>query len=90
MWAGGPVGSVVGRILDPMNSRSVAQRRHLPSSPFNAQPEPTIEQFAVGDRVAHDAYGLGRIVGEESAAVAVDFGSHRVRVPSPFHKLTKL
>jgi hypothetical protein len=73
-----------------MNSRSAHQRRHLSSSPFNAQPEPEIEQFAVGDRVVHDKYGLGRVVGQEDAAVAVDFGSHQVRVASPFHKLTKL
>ncbi len=44
----------------------------------------------MGDRVVHDKYGLGRIVGQEEAAVAVDFGSHQVRVVSPFHKLTKL
>jgi hypothetical protein len=73
-----------------MNSRSAAQRRHLASSPFNVQPEPVIEQFTLGDRVVHDKYGLGRIVGKEDAAVAVDFGDHQVRVPSPFHKLTKL
>jgi hypothetical protein len=73
-----------------MKPRSAAQRRHLSSSPFNARPEPVVEQFAVGDRVTHDKYGLGRIVGEEGAAVSVDFGSHQVRVVSPFHKLTKL
>lgn len=44
----------------------------------------------MGDRVVHDKYGLGRVVGQEDAAVAVDFGSHQVRVASPFHKLTKL
>lgn len=49
-----------------------------------------IEIFTVGDRVTHDTHGLGRIVGREDAAVAVDFGSHRVRVTSPFAKLTKL
>ncbi len=42
------------------------------------------------DRVTHDTYGLGRIVGEEVAAVIVDFGSRQVRIASPFHKLTKL
>jgi hypothetical protein len=73
-----------------MNTRSAAQRRHLSSSPFNAQPQRPIERFAVRDRVTHDKYGLGVIVGEEEAAVTVDFGSHRVRVPSPFQKLTKL
>lgn len=76
--------------MEVMKTRSGAQRRHLPSSPFNAQPTPVIERFEVGDRVTHDKYGLGTIVGEEVAAVAVDFGSHQVRVTSPFHKLTKL
>lgn len=73
-----------------MTPRSAAQLRHLASSPFNARPEPAIERFALGDRVAHDAYGVGLVVGEEGAAVSVDFGSHQVRVTSPFHKLTKL
>lgn len=49
-----------------------------------------MEEFAVGDRVTHDTYGLGRIVAQEEAAVTVDFGSHQVRVASPFSKLTKL
>lgn len=79
-----------GRILVPMSSRSPAQRRHLPSSPFNARPERVIEEFAVDDRVTHDAHGLGRIVGVEGAAVTVDFGSHQLRVVSPFNKLTKI
>lgn len=73
-----------------MNSRSAAKRRHLPSSPFHSQPERPVEQFAVEDRVTHDTYGLGRIVGQDEAAVTVDFGAHRVRIPSPFRKLTKL
>jgi hypothetical protein len=81
---------VRGRILGVMNSRSAAKRRHLPSSPFHSQPERPVEKFAVEDRVTHDTYGLGRIVGQEEAAVTVDFGSHRVRIPSPFQKLTKL
>jgi DNA helicase-2/ATP-dependent DNA helicase PcrA len=73
-----------------MKTRSAAQRRHLASSPFQNQPAPAIELFAVGDRVTHDKYGLGRVVGEEDAAVIVDFGSDRVRIASPFTKLTKL
>lgn len=73
-----------------MTTRSGAQRRHLPSSPFKAEPARRIEQFSVDDRVTHDEFGLGRVVGEEEAAVTVDFGSSRVRVVSPFHKLTKL
>jgi hypothetical protein len=73
-----------------MKPRSAARRRHLPNSPFNADPPPAVERFAVGERVTHDKYGLGRIVGEEEAAVVVDFGSLQVRVASPFDKLSKL
>ncbi len=73
-----------------MKSRSAASRRHLASSPFKPDPAPDIEEFRVGDRVSHDAYGLGRVVGVEDAAVAVDFGSQQVRITSPFHKMTKL
>ena len=67
-----------------------ALRRHLPSSPFNNQVAPTIEKFGVEDRVTHDTYGLGRVVNREDEAVTVDFGSHRVRITSPFPKLAKL
>jgi hypothetical protein len=73
-----------------MSTRSTAQRRHLPSSPFKPEPEPVIELFALADRVTHDEYGLGRVVGQEATAVTVDFGSCTVRIISPFRKLTKL
>lgn len=73
-----------------MTTRSAAQRRHLSSSPFKADPEPVIEQFATQDRVTHDEYGLGTVVALEDAAVTVDFGACRVRLTSPFRKLTKL
>ena len=73
-----------------MKTRSQAQQRHLSSSPFPVQAAPPVERFTVDDRVTHDTYGLGRIVGEEAAAVTVDFGSYRVRIVSPFAKLTKL
>jgi hypothetical protein len=49
-----------------------------------------VEQYAVGDRVTHDAHGLGRVVGEEDDAVIVQFGPEHVRVRSPYSKLTKL
>ena len=65
-------------------------RRHLPSSPFRPDPEPTIEEFALNDLVSHDSYGMGRVVHVDAAAVAVDFGTQTVRIPSPFHKLAKL
>lgn len=73
-----------------MKTPSRPQRRFLPGSPFNPPPRAAIERFAVRDRVTHDKYGLGRIVGEEDGAVTVDFGSHLVRIPSPFDTLTKL
>ena len=73
-----------------MTTRSGPQRRYLPNSPFKAPPEPVIERFSVHDRVTHDVHGLGRVVAEEAAAVTVDFGSHTVRLTSPFRKLTKL
>jgi hypothetical protein len=73
-----------------MTTRSGAQRRHLASSPFKAQPEPVIEQFAVDDLVSHDLYGLGRITGVEAGAVTVDFGTQAVHIVSPYSKLEKL
>ncbi len=65
-------------------------RRHLASSPFQPDPEPTIEQFSVDDLVSHDSYGMGRVIQVEAAAVTVDFGSRAVRITSPFHKMARL
>ena len=65
-------------------------RRHLASSPFQAEPEPTIEQFAMDDLVCHDAHGVGRVVGMEPSAVTVDFRGQPVRITSPYRKLVKL
>ncbi|PUA82441.1 hypothetical protein [Nocardioides currus] len=67
----------------PMNKR-------LSSSPFKPKPEPVIEVFAVGERVTHDLHGLGRVIGVEENAVAVDFGTRSVRVPSPYTKMHRL
>ncbi len=72
------------------STRSGSQRRHLASSPFKPRVEPDIEHFEVDDRVSHQALGLGRVVGTESAAVTVNFGTRTMRIPSPFHKLEKL
>lgn len=69
---------------------STGPRRHLAGSPFQPEPEPEIEQFGLDDRVCHDAYGLGRVISVEAAAVTVDFTSQTVRIPSPFHKLSRL
>lgn len=79
-----------GRILEVMTTSSGARRRHLASSPFKPDPEQTIEQYAVGDMVSHDSYGMGRVVGLEGSAVTVNFGSQTVRVTSPFNKMSKL
>ncbi|WP_035845453.1 hypothetical protein [Kitasatospora azatica] len=67
-----------------------APRRHLPTSPFRAAAVPAPKQFAVGDRVSHDEYGLGRIIsaeGDGEIAVLVDFGSRQERISKPFAKL---
>jgi hypothetical protein len=79
-----------GRILDLMKTPQHAPRSHLASSPFQAAPAPVIARFELHDRVCHQSYGLGRVVGEESAAVTVDFGNCTVRIVSPFPKLEKI
>jgi hypothetical protein len=73
-----------------MTKRVPAKRRHLASSPFQPQSEPVIEQFALEDRVSHDTYGVGRVIGHEAEAVTVDFGTQTVRIASPFHKMERL
>jgi hypothetical protein len=82
--------AVKGRILDLMKTPPHAPRSHLASSPFQAAPAPVIARFELHDRVCHQSYGLGRVVGEESAAVTVDFGNCTVRIVSPFPKLEKI
>lgn len=69
---------------------STPARRHLASSPFKADPEPTIETFEMDDLVCHDAHGVGRVVGMEPAAVTVDFRGQPIRITSPYRKLVKL
>lgn len=68
----------------------VGPRRHLASSPFKPDPEPTIEQYAVDDLVSHDSYGMGRVIHVEAAAVTVDFRPQTVRITSPFRKMSRL
>ena len=65
-------------------------RRHLASSPFQPDPEPTIEDYEVGDLVTHDSYGMGRVTHVDTSAVMVDFRSQKVRITSPFSKMGKL
>ncbi len=66
------------------------KRRHLATSPFKPDPEPTIEQYALNDLVSHDAYGMGRVIQLEADAVTVDFRSQTVRIPSPYLKMARL
>lgn len=69
-----------------------APRRHLPSSPFGIPAEPRpVKEFALHDRVTHDQFGLGTVIGvEQGIAVLVDFRSRKERITSPYAKLTKL
>lgn len=80
------------RIVVVMKRTRAVSRRSLPGSPFNVPPPDTepIEQFAAGDQVSHDKYGLGRVLRAEDEAVVVGFSSGKVRIRSPFAKLTKL
>ena len=72
--------------------RPRAARRPLPGSPFNKPlVVPIVEQFAVHDRVTHDTYGLGKVIGvEHEVAVLVDFGAQTQRITTPYKKLFKL
>jgi hypothetical protein len=79
----------IGGILEPM-ATPARPRRHLASSPFAPDPEPTIEHFEVDDMVSHDSYGLGRVVHTEADAVTVDFRPQIVRIKSPYTKMSKL
>ncbi|MET9624020.1 MULTISPECIES: CarD family transcriptional regulator [unclassified Streptomyces] len=68
-----------------------APKRHLPTSPFKAPVALPPKEFAVGDKVTHDMYGLGRVVGiEDGIAAVVDFGSAQRRIVSPYNKMSKL
>jgi hypothetical protein len=69
-----------------------ATRRYLPTSPFKPPPEaPPPEQFAPDDLVTHDKYGLGRVIlVSDDTSVVVDFAPRKVRIASPFTRMTKL
>ncbi|MFF7335309.1 hypothetical protein ACIQU5_07680 [Streptomyces sp. NPDC090306] len=72
-------------------TKPAAPKRYLPTSPFKPPVAPPPKQFAVGDQVTHDMYGLGRVIGvEEGIAALVDFGSAQQRILSPYTKLSKL
>ncbi len=50
--------------------------RRLASSPFAPPAQPATRNYEVGQRVTHDAHGLGRVVSTSgTTAVTVDFGS---------------
>ena len=59
------------------------------------RPEGTVPDLALGDRVTHDAYGLGTVVGLEgsgpNAVAKVDFGTEGTkRLLLRFSPVTKL
>ena len=78
--------------LVEMNSASAGKRRYLPTSPFKPPPEgPPPEVFELNDLVTHDKYGLGRVILVESdTAIVVDFAPRRVRILTPFTRMTKV
>jgi len=74
-----------------MKPARAATRRPLPGSPFNAPAAPPVKVFAIGDRVTHDRYGLGEVIGvEEEIAVLVKFGAQQVRVTTPYTRMSAL
>jgi hypothetical protein len=75
-----------------VNPSPAAPRRRPAGSPFRNPPPPVVEVYEVDDRVTHDAAGLGRVVAVEDGniAVVVQFGLQRIRIQTPFTKLTKL
>lgn len=73
-------------------TKPAAPKRHsLPTSPFKAPAALPPKHFDVGDRVTHDTYGLGRVIGIEGGiAVLVDFGSAQERITVPYARMSKL
>jgi hypothetical protein len=69
---------------------SPGARRHLANSPFQPDPEPIIEQFAIDDLVSHDSHGVGRVTGADAGGVTVDFRTYTTRITRPFNKMAKL
>ncbi len=79
-------------LLVVVSSGGTRNRRHLPSSPFKPPPEaPPVERYELHDLVTHDKYGLGRVIlVEGDTAVVVDFAPRKVRITTPFTRITKL
>jgi hypothetical protein len=78
------------RTLEAMTTSPGAARRRLSSSPFQPDPEPVVEVYAVDDLVSHDSYGLGRVTTTDAGGVTVDFSTHTIRITTPFKKMAKL
>lgn len=50
-----------------------------------------MERYELHDLVTHDKYGLGRVIlVEGDTAVVVDFAPRKVRITTPFARMTKL
>ena len=73
------------------DAKHAVTRRYLPNSPFKAPKVPDVEEYAVGDRVMHDSYGIGRVTAVEGKfAVHVDFTPRVERITLPCTKMTAL
>ena len=76
-----------------MRPHGTGTTRTLPASPFNHPPAVVVAaNYSFTDRVSHDRYGLGTVVGTDhgDAAVLVDFGPNVLRIPLPTTKMVKL
>lgn len=88
----GTNGGVLAHTRDETTPPRAASRRYFPTSPFKPPlPPPPPDVFAVQDQVTHDKYGLGRVMSiEDGTSVVIDFRTHRVRILTPYARLTKL
>jgi hypothetical protein len=76
---------------DDWNTMASLSRRHLSSSPFAPPAEVDHPTYAIGERVCHDTFGLGRVIGVEgTVAVSIDFGSFTRRITLPASRLFAL
>ena len=73
------------------NTMTSPSRRYLSSSPFAPPAEVVHPTYAIGDRVCHDTFGLGRVINVEGTiAVSIDFGSFTRRITLPAARLFAL
>lgn len=77
-----------------MSTPRTSRPSHLASSPFNKSRDEQAAKHppvAVGDRVSHDRWGLGRAVKADGPhAVIVDFGGQLRRVAFDSPRLERL